>query len=90
PQDPRTDGRRSREKKTTRDFVSGVESSIVHYGKSTGFFAEKMLSRGPTYLSAAVLYESSVIESYATQHEAALFPLVAIYPVEGTFWSDHP
>jgi Ca-activated chloride channel family protein len=76
-------------KKPTRDFVSGVEKTIVHYGKSTGFFSDKMLERGPSYLSAAVLYENLVIESYAKQRETG-FPLVAIYPVEGTFWSDHP
>jgi Ca-activated chloride channel family protein len=73
----------------TRAFLGGIERSIVHYGKSTGFFAEKMLSRGPAYLSAAVLYESSVVESYA-QVDSSNPPLVAIYPREGTFWSDHP
>jgi Ca-activated chloride channel family protein len=36
-----------------------------------------------------VLYESSVIESYETQYRLP-FPVVAIYPKEGTFWSDHP
>jgi Ca-activated chloride channel family protein len=76
-------------KKPTRDFVSSVEKTIVHYGKSTGFFADKMLSRGPAYLSAAVLYENLVIESYDQKHDTE-FPVVAIYPVEGTFWSDHP
>ncbi len=74
--------------KKTRTFLSGIEGSIVHYGKSTGFFSEKMLSRGPAYLSAAVLYENSVVESYA--QNAANPPLVSIYPREGTFWSDHP
>ncbi len=73
----------------TRGFLSGIEHSLVHYGKSTGFFSEKMLARGPAYLSAAVLYENSVIESYA-QTNAGNPPLVAIYPREGTFWSDHP
>jgi Ca-activated chloride channel homolog len=73
--------------RATRDFVARVEGTVVHYGKSTGFFAEKMLERGPAYLSAAVLYENLVIESYGKQPP---FPLVAIYPVEGTFWSDHP
>jgi Ca-activated chloride channel family protein len=75
--------------KPMREFVAGVEKAIVHYGKSTGFFADKMLERGPSYLSAAVLYENLVIESYSKKTEAP-FPLVAIYPVEGTFWSDHP
>jgi Ca-activated chloride channel family protein len=68
-------------------FMSGVEDAIVHYGTSTGFFSDKMTERGPTYLSAAVLYENLVIESYARQRS---LDLVAIYPVEGTFWSDHP
>ncbi|MCC6623223.1 MAG: VWA domain-containing protein [Deltaproteobacteria bacterium] len=71
----------------TAGFVASVENTIVHYGKSTGFFADKMIERGPAYLSAAVLYENLVIESYAKNPP---FPLVAIYPVEGTFWSDHP
>jgi Ca-activated chloride channel family protein len=75
--------------KATRELLGQVEGTIVHYGKSTGFFAEKMLARGPGYLSAAVLYENVVIESYATA-TGAPFPLVSIYPTEGTFWSDHP
>ena len=74
--------------KKTREFVSGVEAAIVHYGKSTGFFADKMLARGPTYLSAAVLYENLVIEAYGRVTKD--MPLVAVYPREGTFWSDHP
>jgi len=68
-------------------FMAQVEDAIVHYGKSTGFFADKMIERGPSYLSAAVLYENLVIESYG---RSPPLPLVAIYPVEGTFWSDHP
>ena len=68
-------------------FMAAVEDAIVHYGKSTGFFSDKMIERGPTYLSAAVLYENLVIESYAKQRS---LDLVAIYPEEGTFWSDHP
>jgi len=46
-----------------------------------------MFAAGPQYLSAAVLYESMVIESYGQNLQ---FPVVAIYPKEGTFWSDHP
>src|SRR5262249_50580706 len=73
--------------KDTAALVDKVEQTIVHYGKSTGFFADKMLARGPTYLSAAILYENLVIESYA---KSPPLPLVPIYPVEGTSWSDHP
>ncbi len=69
-------------------LMSAVEASVVHYGKSTGFFADKLIERGPGYLSAAVLYENLVIESYA--RPSGNPPLVALYPVEGTFWADHP
>jgi len=73
----------------TADFLAGIEDSVVHYGSSTGFFGRKMFAGGPQYLSAAVLYESMVVESYS-QSETLAFPVVAIYPKEGTFWSDHP
>ena len=76
------------QKPQTRAFLGGVEQSVVHYGSSTGFFGRKMFANGPEYLSAAVLYESMVVESYSNNGLA--FPVVAIYPKEGTFWSDHP
>src|SRR6266436_3202255 len=72
----------------TADFLSGIEKSVVHYGSSTGFFGRQMFSTGPQFLSAAVLYENMVIESYSQANMP--FPVVAVYPKEGTFWSDHP
>ena len=77
------------DKPRTAEFVQGIERSVVHYGSSTGFFGRKMFASGPQYLSAAVLYENMVIESYESADKLA-FPVVAIYPKEGTFWSDHP
>lgn len=81
----------------TAEFVRGIESSMVYYGKSTGFFADEMFATGPQFLSASVLYESSVIESYdrvkhppSGEYQKEKFPVVAIYPSDGTFWSDHP
>ena len=72
-------------------YVAGIEGAVVHYGSSTGFFGKRMFSGGPGYLHAAVLYENLVIESRAPQLAASLaFPIVAVYPKEGTFWSDHP
>jgi Ca-activated chloride channel family protein len=72
-------------------FVKRVQGGVVHYGRSTGFFAENMFTRGPAYLSAAVLYENLVVESYLdARYQAKPFPVVAIYPKEGTYWSDHP
>jgi len=69
-------------------FVEDIERSVVHYGSSTGFFGKEMFANGPQYLSAAVLYENMVIE--ASNRQDLAFPVVALYPKEGTFWSDHP
>ncbi len=71
------------------EYLEAIEKSVVHYGSSTGFFGKRLFSEGPAYLSAAVLYENMVIESYDPKYNLP-FPIVAIYPVEGTFWSDHP
>lgn len=74
---------------STIDFVRGIERAVVHYGSSTGFFAKRMVAGGPGYLSAAVIYENLVVEANAAERKPS-FPLVCIYPREGTYWSDHP
>lgn len=72
-------------------FLADVERGVIHYGESTGFFGQQMFNRGPGYLSAAVLYENLVVESYdQSKYPNRPLPVVAIYPKEGTFWSDHP
>jgi len=73
----------------TGQFLGAIEESVVHYGSSTGFFGNTMFANGPGYLSASVLYENMVVDSY-TRTTATTLPVVAIYPKEGTFWSDHP
>ncbi len=75
------------EAERTRAFLSEVEGTVVYYGRSTGFFMDKMIARGPGFLSAAVVYENLVVESYARSPRV---PIVAVYPKEGTFWADHP
>jgi Ca-activated chloride channel family protein len=73
------------------EFMRDVQQGVIHYGRSTGFFGRQMFNRGPSYLSAAVLYENLVVEAYdETAYPNLPFPVVAIYPEEGTFWSDHP
>jgi Ca-activated chloride channel family protein len=77
--------------KRATPFVRRVQAGVVHYGRSTGFFAEQMFTRGPAYLSAAVVYENLVVESALDpRYQSKPFPVVAVYPREGTFWSDHP
>jgi Ca-activated chloride channel family protein len=71
-----------------KGFLNDVESAVVHYGRSTGFFYDALARYGPAYLSAAVLYENLVVTS--SQDNRLPFPLVCIYPKEGTQWADHP
>ncbi|MCE1254559.1 MAG: substrate-binding and VWA domain-containing protein [Anaerolineae bacterium] len=75
-----------------KDFMANVQASIIHYGTSTGFFATRMFEKGPSYLSAAVLYENLVVsqESKRLSGASSQIPVVAIYPKEGTFWANHP
>ena len=73
-------------------FMNDVEGSVIHYGTSTGFFGDRMFERGPSYLSAAVLYENLIVaqETKRISGQSSQIPVVAIYPKEGTFWSNHP
>ncbi|MGH9185716.1 MAG: substrate-binding and VWA domain-containing protein [Acidimicrobiales bacterium] len=87
------------------DFATGVESAVVHYGDTTLTFLNNWYradQRGTalTYVSAAAVEEKSVID-YNTGNpdgvldpgedpEAPRTPLVAIYPKEGTLFSDNP
>lgn len=74
-----------------RTYIEEIERAIIHYGESTEYFAQQMAARGPDYASAVVLEENTVIR--LNRGEYGPLPgqqLVAIYPQEGTFWSDHP
>jgi Ca-activated chloride channel homolog len=71
-----------------REFMTEVESSVIHYGTSTGFFGNRMFERGPSYLSAAVLYENLIVaqETKRINGQSSQIPVVAIYPKEGCSW----
>jgi Ca-activated chloride channel family protein len=71
-----------------RKTVKGIERSIVHYGDTTLFIAEQMRKEGPGYASAAAMEEVTLLDFNRTRGSADR--LVAIYPSEGTFYSDNP
>ena len=43
------------EKPQTKQFIAGVEQSVVHYGSSTGFFGRKMFTNGTAALPKGYL-----------------------------------
>src|SRR5919197_1514030 len=69
--------------------VKGVESSIVHYGDSTLFIADQMCEHGIGYASAAAMEETTLLD-FNRRRGCAGGKLVAIYPSEGSFFSDSP
>jgi Ca-activated chloride channel family protein len=90
---------------TTIDFARGVESAVVHYGDTTLTFLNNWYradQRGNpfAYVSAVAVEEKSVIDynrgnpdGILDQGEEPRPPrekLVAIYPEEGTLFSDNP
>ena len=86
-------------------FATGVESAVVHYGDTTLTFLNNWYradQRGNPfqYVSAIAVEEKSVVD-YNTGNPDGIVeageearpprePLVAIYPKEGTLYSDHP
>ena len=86
-------------------FARGVESSVVHYGDTTLTFLNNWYradQRGNPYqyVSAVAVEEKSVIDYNTGNPDGILddgeeprpprVPLVAIYPEEGTIYSDNP
>jgi Ca-activated chloride channel homolog len=86
-------------------FARGVESAVVHYGDITLTFLNNWFrndARGTalTYASAVAVEEKSVIDYNRGNPDGILdpgeqprpprVPLVAIYPKEGTLFSDSP
>ena len=86
-------------------FARGVESSVVHYVDITLTFLNNLYrsdQRGAslTYVSAVAVEEKSVIDYNKGDPDGILdpgeeprkprVPLVAVYPKEGTLFSDNP
>jgi Ca-activated chloride channel homolog len=71
-----------------RGIVRDIERSIVHYGDTTLFIAEQMKRQGPGYASAVAMEEVTLLDF--NRNRGSQPKLVALYPPEGTFYSDNP
>jgi Ca-activated chloride channel family protein len=72
------------------DSVGAVEQHVFHYGKKDTDILMRMTQRGPEYLHAVTSYEANVIKWNRDHGDELRFPLVAIYPDDGTFWVENP
>ena len=71
-----------------RAVVRDIEQSIVHYGDTTLFIADQMRKEGPGYASAVAMEEVTLLDF--NRNRRGQPKLVALYPPEGTFYSDNP
>jgi Ca-activated chloride channel homolog len=71
-----------------RAIVRDIERSIVHYGDTTLFIADQMRKEGPGYASAVAMEEVTLLEF--NRDRGPQPRLIALYPPEGTFYSDNP
>jgi Ca-activated chloride channel family protein len=74
-----------------KQYVRQVEAAVPYYEASTGDLAKRMVREGPGALTAAIVYENSVIEANRQTAASGQPPrVVAIYPAEGTYPTEHP
>jgi len=88
-----------------QQYLEDVESSVIHYGDTTLTYLSNLQRADDAgaalgYLSAAAVEEKSVLDYNAGnpsgnprtlgEHAPPKVPLVAVYPKEGTLYSDSP
>jgi Ca-activated chloride channel family protein len=73
----------------TLDYVAALEKTVRYYGEGNEpAIIEQALQEGRDFLDAFVVQEQMVV--YYNSHRQGGDRLVALYPVEGTLWEDHP
>jgi Ca-activated chloride channel family protein len=72
------------------DAFHSVELNTYHYGIQSRDLLELMVRRGPTYLHAITTSEAETLRTNRDFVEDLRFPLVFVFPADGTFWGEHP
>ncbi|MFN2166796.1 MAG: VWA domain-containing protein [Anaerolineae bacterium] len=74
---------------STLDYVAALEKTVRYYGEGDELaIIEQALREGQGFLDAFVVQEQMVVHfNMQRQNQPRL---VAVYPVEGALWEDHP
>jgi Ca-activated chloride channel family protein len=73
----------------TLDYVAALENTVRYYGAGDEpAIIQQALEQGAEFLDAFVVQEQMVV--YFNTYRRDQPRLVAVYPVEGTLWQDHP
>lgn len=67
-----------------------VELHTYHYGRQSKNLANLMVQNGPSYLHAINITEAEVLRANKEHAQEMRFPLVFIFPANGTFWAEQP
>ena len=71
---------------STLDYVAALEKTVRYYGEGERAVMQQVSEKGSSYLDAFVVQEQLLIQHNRDHSDK----LVAIYPVEGATWADHP
>jgi Ca-activated chloride channel family protein len=72
------------------DAFHFVEQNTWHYGIQSRTLMNAMVVRGPNYLHGITTSEAETLKTNEERGDELQFPLVFIFPAEGTFWSEQP
>jgi len=72
------------------DAFHFVEQNTWHYGIQSRTLMNTIVARGPNYLHGITTSEAETLKTNLERGSELQFPLVFIFPAEGTFWSEHP
>ena len=73
----------------TLDYVAALEKTVRYYGEGNEpAIIQQALDEGQAFLDAFVVQEQMVV--YFNTRRQGQPRLVAVYPVEGALWEDHP
>ena len=67
-----------------------VEQNTYHYGIQSRPLMQLLGKRGPDYLHGVTTSEAEMLKTNAEFADTLRFPLVFIFPAEGTYWSEQP
>ncbi len=67
-----------------------LAANTSKYGMVTTDLLNAMAARGPAFLHVASAFEEGTMRTNAEKGAQLRWPLVFVFPADGTFWSDHP
>jgi len=70
------------------DYVRDVEATVRFYGEGEDVIVQRLDEEGRDFLDAFVAQEQTVIRWNGSHGSGER--LIALYPKEGTLWTDHP